>query len=133
MFRRCVGRSRLDCIGPHGINVPRVWPALGSMPLGREEQSPTPSSNYSALLRFLRRRTRAYAPARARNDSPAPAIGPGAPFPFVFPSGVPTLMEVVEVAKQALRSRCSTAPLLLRQELFAKSAGVSDPSLKFSP
>src|SRR3954471_1743202 len=91
MFRRCVGRSRLDCIGPHGINVPRVWPALGSLPLGREEQSPAPSSNYSGLLRFLRQRTRAYAPARARNGSPAPAIGPGTPFAQPRPEEDPRL------------------------------------------
>src|SRR3954463_12597768 len=62
-----------------------------SMPLGREEQSPAPSSNYSALLRFLRQRTRAYAPARARNGSPAPAIGPGAPLPELPQFGMPPL------------------------------------------
>src|SRR3954465_3775748 len=77
-----------------------VCPAMGSghrdLVLGREEQSPAPSSNYSGLLRFLRRRTRAYAPARARNGSPAPAIGPGAPadpFDPPFPQPPPGVSE----------------------------------------
>jgi hypothetical protein len=63
-----------------------------------------------------------------------PQSGPEPPSIPLLPSRGPECLHGLKACpqKQALQPRCSTAPPL-RQEPFAKSASVPDPSLDFPP